>query len=339
MGRDGRDPPLTPDDTTTGQRSHRYLRLSLAVMVLALFVGVGVQLVRSGGLWLPSISHFFYTPAHGVFVASLVAASLALVALAGRDLETIFLDVAAVFAPLIALVPTGITSGLLTQLTGRSDIEMGPCSPDENCIPRQAMDAVYTGVITYTVVLGCVVLLSLWIRRDTFRMLWRTRRDAAVEGRAWALWSTLTAPVVAVVTAVVLGLAAFADPISAGFPFNPWLGISVHFAATILFFGAFTAVPVINVIRYLAARRDGDTRLKTRYAVIYVVVPVLMAIDIVAMVVIVKSDAPGPGVLVCEAIALALFAAFWIAQTIQWWREDNPPHVAIPMVRRRPDVR
>jgi hypothetical protein len=325
--------PALDDAATTGHRSHRYLRLSLAVMVLALFVGVGVQVARSGGLVLPSISHYFYTPASGVFVASLVAASLALVVLAGRDLETVFLDVAAVFAPLIALVPTGISAGLLTRVTGESGVAMGPCSPDENCIPERELEAVRTGVVTYLVVLACVVLLALWIRRDTFRMLWRTRRVRRVEGRAWAVWSTLTAPVVAVAVAVVLGLAAFVDPISAGFPFNPWLGISVHFAATILFFASFAAVPVINVIRYLVARRDGDTRLKARYAVVYVLVPVLMAIDIVTMAVIVKTDAPGPGVLVCEAIALTLFAGFWVAQTIQWWREDNPPHVALPLPR------
>jgi hypothetical protein len=316
-----------PDIATTPHRTHRALRLSLAVVVLALFVAVGVEVARSGGVWLPAISLYFYTPAQGVFVAALVAASLALVVLAGRDLETVFLDIAAVFAPLIALVPTGISAGLLSQVTGRDDIELGPCSPNENCIPVQSMEAVYTGVITYTVVLACVVALSFWIRRDTLRMLWRTRADAAVAGRAWALWSTFTAPAVAVLVAVVLNLAAFVAPISAGFPFNPWLGIGVHFAATILFFGAFAAVPVINVIRYLEGRRGNGARIKSRYAVVYVLVPVLMVIDLVVMVVIVKADAPGAGVLVCEAVALALFAVFWIAQTIQWWREDDPPHL------------
>ncbi len=317
------------DTATTGHRSHRYLRLSLVIAVLAVFVGVGVQVARTG-MWLPSISHYVYTPAGGVFVASLVAASLALVVLAGRDLETVFLDIAAVFAPLIALVPTGISPELLAGIATRDDAEPGPCSPDENCIPLADMEAVSTGVITYTVVLACVVVLSLWIRRDTVRMLWRTRADAAVAGRAWALWSTFTAPAVAVVVAIVLNLAAFVPPISAGFPFNPWLGISVHFAATILFFVAFAAVPVVNVIRYLAARRRGDSRIPTRYAVVYVLVPVLLVIDLAVMVVLVKADLPGIGVLVCEVVSLTLFAAFWIAQTIQWWREDNPPHVAPP---------
>src|SRR5690606_33877907 len=152
------------------------------------------------------------------------------------------------------------------------------------------MEAVSTGVITYTVVLACVVVLSLWIRRDTVRMLWRTRADAAVAGRAWALWSTFTAPAVAVVVAIVLNLAAFVPPISAGFPYNPCTGASVHFAATTLFFVAFAAVPVVNVIRYLATRRRGDSRIPTRYAVVYVLVSVLLVIVLAVMVVLVKAD-------------------------------------------------
>ncbi|MGN6273100.1 MAG: hypothetical protein ACTHMQ_08410 [Protaetiibacter sp.] len=320
---------MSEDRATTGQRSHRYLRLSLALSVLALFVGVGVQIARSG-VWLPAISHYVYTPAGGVFVAALVAASLALVSLAGRDLETIFLDVAAVFAPIIALVPTGISAELLARVRGRDDLALGPCSPNEDCVPAENMEAVYTGVITYTVVLACVVLLALWIRRDTVRMLWRTRADAGVAGRAWAAWSTFTAPAVAVLVAVALNLAAFVEPLSAGFPFNPWLGISVHFAAAILFFAAFAAVPLVNGIRFVAALRSGAPRIATRYAVVYLLVPVLMVIDLVVLVVIVRADLPGIGVLVCEAVALTLFAAFWIAQTIQWWREDDPPHLAPP---------
>jgi hypothetical protein len=298
---------VTVDRATTGHRSHRYLRLSLAVAV-----------VLNLAAFVPPISAGFpFNPWLGISVH--FAATI-----------LFFGAFAAVFAPLIALVPTGISAAQLARITRRDDIPLGPCSPNEDCVPVESMEAVYTGVITYTVVLACVVVLSLWIRRDTLRMLWRTRADAAVAGRAWALWSTFTAPAVAVLVAVVLNLAAFEPPISAGFPFNPWLGISVHFAATILFFGAFAAVPVINVIRYLAARRRGDTRIPTRYAVVYVLVPVLIVIDLVVMVAIVKADAPGIGVLVCEAVALALFAAFWIAQTIQWWREDDPPHLLPP---------
>src|SRR5690606_17061086 len=158
----------------------------------------------------------------------------------------------------VALVPTGIPAELVAPITGSDGLEPGSCSPNEDCIPASMMDAVYTGVTTYLVVLACVVVLSLWVRRDVVRMLWRARADAAPAPRARLLWSTFAAPAVGVLVGVGLTLAAFVEPISHGFPFNPWLGIGAHFAVTILFFGAFAAVPVINVIRYLAARRaDG----------------------------------------------------------------------------------
>jgi hypothetical protein len=189
------------------------------------------------------------------------------------------------------------------------------------------MDAVHTGVVTYTIVVACVVAAALWVRRDALRMLWRGRADAA-PGRAWMLWSALTAPAVAVVVAVVLNLAAFVPPLSENFPFTPWLPIGVHLAATILFFAAFSAVPVINVVRYLRSPREvRAARMTRRYAVIYVLVPALMVLDLVALVVVVSTNRDNPGVLVCEAAALALFAVFWVAQTIQWWREDDPPHL------------
>src|ERR1041384_993146 len=112
-------------EPTTGQRTHRALRLALAFVVFALFAGVLVQLVADGGTFRPSISHYFYSPAHNIFVAALVAASLALIALTGRDIETVFLDLAAVFAPLIAFIPTGLATDSPEGL---------PCDGNDNCV-------------------------------------------------------------------------------------------------------------------------------------------------------------------------------------------------------------
>ena len=55
---------------------------------------------------LPSVSAYYYSPARDVFVGALIAASLALFALSGRGPSRALLDAAALFAPLIALVPT-----------------------------------------------------------------------------------------------------------------------------------------------------------------------------------------------------------------------------------------
>ena len=70
-------------EPTTGHRTHRYLRLSLSLIVIAILVGVAIESLELGTV-LPSISHYYYTPVQGVFVGALIAASVALAALSGR---------------------------------------------------------------------------------------------------------------------------------------------------------------------------------------------------------------------------------------------------------------
>jgi hypothetical protein len=116
------------DTATTSLRTHRYLRLSLVFVVFSLLVAVLIQTVVIswdplvlGWNPQPSISHYALTSANGVFVGALIAASLALLALSGRDRATTLLDIAAMFAPLIAIVPTGLAVG--------HPIEGVACSP------------------------------------------------------------------------------------------------------------------------------------------------------------------------------------------------------------------
>lgn len=325
-------------DVTTGHHTHRYLRLSLAMVVVALFVSIAVQIVRSG-TWLPSISHYFYSPAHNVFVGALIAVSLALVVLAGRDLETIFLDVAAIFAPLIALIPTGATAGILNSIPRVPGSQATPCDPDGNCIPHELLETIRHDVLTYTVVLGIVVALSIVVR------LIERNDPSSVDqsGPGWRFWSAAIGPIVAVLVAVVLNVAAFTPVFGTGFPFTSGFPISVHFAATIAFFGAFTLVPATNAIRYIRewARRGGGVRELTTEtvsrggetseinlceAIIYVLVPVAMVADILWMSSIVGKDGTGTQVFWGEAIALALFATFWVVQTIERWSDPNQPN-------------
>lgn len=107
---------MAADDvfTTTGQRTHRYLRLALVLVVFALLVAVSLQSVvviwqplQFGWHPLPSISHAYHTPVRDVFTGALIAASVALLALSGRNRATTLLDICAVFAPLIAIVRRG----------------------------------------------------------------------------------------------------------------------------------------------------------------------------------------------------------------------------------------
>lgn len=76
--------------------------------VLAVMLGISVLIERWGSpCFLGSISAYYYTPVHSVFVGALIAIGVTLVALKGRDdLEDILFNLAGALAPVVALVPT-----------------------------------------------------------------------------------------------------------------------------------------------------------------------------------------------------------------------------------------
>jgi hypothetical protein len=91
--------------------TYRYLRLSIVVVVLALFASVLIERLHVG-CWQGSISAYYYTPAHAVFVGALVAIGVSLIAIKGStDVEDVLLNVAGVLAPIVAFVPTTPPSG------------------------------------------------------------------------------------------------------------------------------------------------------------------------------------------------------------------------------------
>ena len=86
--------------------TYRYLRLSMVLLTLVLAVSVVIESVRSRAV-LDSISAYYYTPAQGVFVGALVAIGIGLIALRGRtEVEDVALNLAGMFAPAVAFVPT-----------------------------------------------------------------------------------------------------------------------------------------------------------------------------------------------------------------------------------------
>ncbi len=87
-------------------KSYRYLRLSIVVVVLSLMASVLIE--RSHvSCWQESISAYFYTPVHAMFVGALVVIGVSLIAIKGStDVEDVLLNLAGVLAPIVAFVPT-----------------------------------------------------------------------------------------------------------------------------------------------------------------------------------------------------------------------------------------
>ena len=271
--------------STSPQRTYRYLRLAVAGTVAVIFVSMGIAATSVG--WLTTVSDYFYTPARNAFVGALIAVTVALLALSGRGLERALLDAAALFAPLIALIPTTLAPG------GVPGVDV-PCA--ERCFPPGFEADAANGVLTYLAVGLLTVLVAL---------LLAALRQVELATVGWSL-------IVAVVVLVAVG---------ATWLFAPHLLLAQgHFVATIAFFALFALVALLNAF----PRRTAPP--VPPFRAIYAGIAVGLAAVLVAYVALLPraDDFGAPIVLVAEAVALVLFAAFWVTQCVEKWNVPDP---------------
>lgn len=86
--------------------SYRYLRLAILVVVATLFTSLVIERYVQD-CSLGSISAYYYSPVHAVFIGALMALGAVMIALkSSDDLEDMTLNIAGALAPIVALVPT-----------------------------------------------------------------------------------------------------------------------------------------------------------------------------------------------------------------------------------------
>jgi hypothetical protein len=89
------------------KKSYRYLRLAMVGLLLCVAAAVLYQIWRQGDL-LGSVSAYYYTPAQAFFVGGLIGLGACMIALRGMNtVEDVALNLAGVFAVIVAIVPTG----------------------------------------------------------------------------------------------------------------------------------------------------------------------------------------------------------------------------------------
>ena len=233
------------------------------------------------------MSDYYYTSARDAFVGALVAVALALVALSGRGAERFLLDAAAVFAPLIAVVPTTVVPGSIPGVE---------VACDGRCFPSGYEADAATGVTTYLIVGALTVLVAL--------LLVALRQTSLASIAASLVFTVAVLVAVALTWSFARGL--FLD--------------QGHFIVTVAFFGLFAAVAIRNAF----PRREAPP--PPVFRVIYTAIAVGLALLLVLYVVLLpQADATGvPVVLITEAAALVLFFAFWVVQGIEKWRDPDP---------------
>ena len=281
--------------TTSTQRTYRYVRLSIVGVIVFLGLGVTIQIVTGGAL--VSVSAAFYTPARDVFVGSLCAVSLALLALSGRSIEQVLLDLAALAAPVIALVPTVVEPGDVAGTT----IE---CPTEAACVPAELLPGIENSVLSLLILGGLGIVAGFVLAR--------------VQG-------TLTRGVLISlgVVAVIVASAAVWWIVS---PSSFVRG--AHYVAAIVFFALIGAVAILAAVRPAPLGLSGR-RVQAAYTLIAVgMVASLLVLVVVGAGHLVGVDidelTPVPLVFLSDAAALALFAAFWIVQTIEFWNVTDP---------------
>jgi hypothetical protein len=287
-----------PDDRVSA--SYRYLRLGIVVMVAMLGVSLVIEIIGSR-CRLGSISSYYYTPVHSVFVGALLAIGMCLVAVKGHNpVEDMFLDIAGVLAAVVALVPTDRPGNTCTS----ADVTVSQTALVRNNIPsllialgaslgiayvfarrqgmigslRQQMDRpMVVGLTIEAVLLIAGVIWYNWFN-DSFR---RKAHGSAAVAMFVAAWCAIL--------------------VNAGWPKRAlttayqWLGLSTP--------EAHAAMP--------------PSRCRTAYRYLSVLMPVG------ALVMAPSWFEWRQRILVLEAYQIGLFGAFWAIQTF-----DRPPRLA-----------
>jgi hypothetical protein len=275
------------------RKTYRYLRVAVVAMAVLLGTSVGIEIAfgATDGI-LDSISAYYYTPVRGVFVGSLLAVGLGLIAIKGREgPEDMMLNLAGMLAPLVALVPTPISVPV-------AGFEVG-----QRTVPTALVPAVENNVAAL-IVLGVVglVFAAATVQNGP-------HRSAHFRG-------------IAAAGLLLAGLAAWF-----GFGRESFLEYG-HYSAAVPMFGLIVGVAVVNarqaregaVVSRLAAAtyRRAYAAIAWSMGAIIVIAGVLFALDS-------AGQRPFPSWLFwVEVLLLALFAAFWVFQTAEKWHEGLP---------------
>lgn len=272
-------------------KTYRYLRIGMVGVVFLLAVSVGLErLAVDPSCWQTSISAYYYTPVRAIFVGGLLAIGLCLVVIKGRTWwEDGCLNVAGMLAPVVAVVPTSDVGSCWSQepiprpVEADGDLAAWVVANIDNNI-RALLVAGIVGLVVAAVIASVATRNVLAVARVGQRA---TRRS--------------------LLAAMVFLLGA-----TAAYAWWDDFGTRAHGIAAVAMF-VFLALAVGGKawnLRHLPG--------KSRYVRLYAAIAVLMIGSGVVMFPLSGWD---HRVLVLEATEIALFAAFWLAQTAEHWYE------------------
>ncbi|SNT30285.1 hypothetical protein SAMN05421642_11385 [Rhodococcoides kyotonense] len=261
----------------------------MVILVVMLFVSVFIQAGTSGWCLQSSISAYYFTDVHAIFIAVLCASGALLIVYKGNsDTEDVLYDFAGFWAFFVATVPSGWPTNL--GVDGRV---RGLCGGSGLPLVYDAGQAIGNNVSVVFVGVLLVLLASILFVPGPF-------------GVSWTVLGTL----VRVVGVLITGVLAI------GFVYAPhWFERHGHSWAAIPFFGFVILAVWVNA--FLATV---DPATSTRYVTAYRIIGVSMVATLILVLVLSMTVRWTLFVLFAEAALLLEFALFWVVQTAELWK-------------------
>lgn len=263
-------------------KTYRHLRMGMIAVVGVLAVAV-VTHATLAGCWQTSISAYYYTSAHSVFIAVLCALGTCLIVYQGNsDTEDAILNFAGFLAFIVAMVPTS-----------REPSCGGPGLPDL----FDASPGVANNVFAVFFVAIVAELLRLFLR-------YKADPDQPPPSH-WAKIST-------VIGYVVIGVGAIT------FVVRPdWFEDYGHTVAAVTMFIGIVIVMVINAVSVGRSRHPQ----RRGYVRAYRWVAVFMVVSLAGVAAARAIDPDFRHLILWTEVAvLAAFVMFWVIQTRELWR-------------------
>jgi len=290
-----------PGHGVASVKTYRYLRLGMLLAVVAL----GWAMVEERNqprvhCFLGSISTYYYTPVHPVFIGVLVALGVALIVIKGRTaIEDAFLTIAGVLAPIVAFVPTSNdpNTSCAKKMAGVGRYQTSGDAHLANASISNDLHAyLFAGTLAVILFLGIALV----------QRFYRTAKvpNAADECTRGTWWSLIGA---------------------AGLVLVGWLFLTLGFSWVLKGHGI-AAAGMIAFLAFAALANGFMSQHTTpRYARSYLAVGGAMIGSGLIFLVIYKgidqNALGGELVLAIEAVEIALFGAFWALQTVERWNQ------------------
>ncbi|BBZ66465.1 hypothetical protein MINS_18940 [Mycolicibacterium insubricum] len=309
-----------PDNTEKARKvgyplaTYRYVRLILVAVVAALFASVTLTAKAAQWCWQPSISAFYYTHAHAVFIGALCATGVCLIAYKGMNrTEDILLNFSGFLALVVALVPTTPPAG------GAACGEWLPTVGEPWAAVDNNIGAVLIGAALGLLVFAAVRAAAVPPPQSAAELAASddTEPDALARIIEFVLrWAQLVVPVAVAATLVVGVVWFFADRAS--------FATDAHGAAAIAMFAGIIAVVVLYAC--YSAQHSCHCHTRGWFAVFYAVIAAVMTVTL-ALTGWVHYHHPQweHWLLWLEVLLITEFALFWAVQTADSW---NGPYDA-----------